>query len=484
MSGVRVDARTDQPWAAVRTGAASDRRRADSLPLALAVGAAAVALPFVVVPSWYDAYYWPKVCVLYAAVAVGALSLLRTKGESWLRDLGAPLGTALGAWLAALAIATVLSVDPLLSLVGEDYRYEGLLTWLAYGALAAISASALRSPRRLHTILRLILIGAGVMSGLALLQHFGFSPVPPDVFRRGWGRAWGTTGSPLALGAYIVLLFPLTVALYAESRRGRQFAYGALAVALYAAIVATGARAEWGALALGLVVWGVAAGKASVRRATRGLVILAALCAMVTPVVLLTGPRTTVESALDHVSDQSAATQRSFLWRTSAPLVVERPLFGWGPDTLVRVYRAYGTAEFLRVFPAAAMEHIVVDRPHNDLLQQAIAAGLLGLAAYLWFWYTVFRTTWKTARARVYGDHGLRRGDDTRSSLVDPCVIGAGLVGGFAAYFAQLQLSFSYVSVAPLFWVLLGAVAALRPRVVWGGSPELAGRFRGGPPRV
>ena len=480
MSGVRVDARTDQPWPAVRAGAARDRRRTDSLPLTLALGAAAVALPFVVVPAWYDAYYWPKVCLLYAAVAVGAVSLLRMNGGSWVRDLGTPLGTALGAWLAALALATALSVNPMLSFVGEDYRYEGLLTWLAYGALAAVSATVLRNPRRLRAILGLILAGAAIMSSLALLQHLGFSPVPEDVTRRGWVRAWATTGSPLALGAYIVLLLPLIVALYAESRRGRQFGYGALAVALYAAIVATEARAEWGALALGLGVWGVTVGKAAVRRAARPLVVLALVCAAVTPAVLLTGPR----AALGHVSDAGSATSRLFIWRTAAPLVIERPLLGWGPETLAQVYPAYGTPAFLRVFPESAMQHIIVDRPHNDLLQQAIAAGLLGLAAYLWFWSTVLRTAWQTARARGYGDHGLRRGDDTRSPLVDPRVIGPGLVGGFAAYFAQLQLSFSYVSVAPVFWVLLGVVAALRPRVVLGGSPELASRFRGGPPRV
>src|SRR5215467_9912400 len=129
MSGVRVAARAE-PWPSVRAGAATNRRRADSLPLVLAVSAAAVLLPFVVVPAWYDAYYWPKVCLLYVAVAAGAVSLLRASGGVWLRDLGAPLGIALGVWLGVLTAATALSVNPLLSFVGEDYRYEGLLTWL------------------------------------------------------------------------------------------------------------------------------------------------------------------------------------------------------------------------------------------------------------------------------------------------------------------------------------------------------------------
>jgi O-antigen ligase len=462
VSSVRIEARA-RP--ALRAAGVSDRRRTAAAPAAFAVGAAGVALSFVVVPAWYDAYYWPKVCLLYAAVAAGALSFLRTSGGSWLRHLG-PVGIALAAWLGTLTAATLLSVNPIQSVVGEDYRYEGLLTWLAYGALAALAAAVLRTPSRLRAILGSVLAGAGVMSALALLQHLGFAPVWLDATRRGWVRAWGTTGSPLALGAYIVLLGPLVVALYVESRRSSRLAYGTLAAALYAALLATEARAEWAALGLGLFVWGVTAGKATVRSAARPLVMLAVVCAAVTPMVLLTGSR----AALGHVSDAGSAASRLFIWRTAAPLVIERPWFGWGPDTLAQVYPAYGTPEFRRVFPEAAMRHVIVDRPHNDLLQQAIAAGLVGLAAYLWLWYTVLRVAWRTARARAHGDHGLRRGDDRRSTLVDPQVIGAGLLGGFVAYLAQLQLSFSYVSVAPLFWVLVGAVAALRPRVAWSDS--------------
>jgi O-antigen ligase len=472
MSGVRIEARAGRHWVTPTAAAApADRRRVDAAPAALAVVAAAVALPFVVVPAWYDAYYWPKVCVLYAAVALGALSLLRTRGAAWVRDLGMPLRPALGAWLAALTAATLLSVNPLLSFVGEDYRYEGLLTWLAYGAVATMAASALRNPRRLRAVLALILAGAGMMSILALLQHAGFSPVPVDVTRRGWVRAWATTGSPLALGAYVALLFPLTLSLYTESRGSRQTVYGTLAVLLYAAMLATDARAEWGALGLGTVVWGAAAGRTAVRRAARPIMILALACAAATPAVLLTA----APEAIGHISDAGSARSRLYLWRTAAPLVARRPWLGWGPDTLAEVYPAYGTPEFRRVFPESAMEHVIVDRPHADLLQQAISTGIVGLAAYVWLWCAILWAAWRTARARVFGDHGLRRGDDRRSLLVDPQIIGAGLFGGFAAYLAQLQLSFSYVSVAPVLWVLVGALAALRPRVHSAGNRSKTG---------
>jgi O-antigen ligase len=330
-----------------------------------------------------------------------------------------------------------------------------------------VAATALRNPRRLRAILGLILAGAGLMSVLALLQHAGLSPVPVDVTRRTWVRVWGTTGNPIALGGYIVLLLPLVVALYAQSRRVFQFVYGALALALYAALIATEARAAWAALGLGIAVWMAVAGKTTIRRTARPLLVLALLCAAATPAVVWTMP----PAYRGYAAESGSANVRLFLWRTSAPLVAQRPWFGWGPETLAQVYPAYGTPAFVRVFPAATMQHVIVDRPHNDLLQQAIASGVVGLAAYLWLWWAILCGAWRTARSRAYGDHGLGRGDDRRSLLVDPQIIGAGLLGGFASYLAQLQLSFSFVSVAPVFWVLVGTVAALRPRVAWTGRP-------------
>jgi O-antigen ligase len=451
MNGVWVQPSAGRVWAAPCALESGDNAAASRI-LTAAVAAAAVVLPFLVVPAWYDAYYWPKVWLLYAAAAAGVVVLLRTQATRWLRDLGAPLGPALAGWLIALALATAQSTNPLLSVVGEDYRYEGLLTWLAYGAIAAVTASAFAVARRRRIVLGALAIAGAVMSAIGLLQHWGVSAVPADVTRRGWVRAWGTTGSPLALGAYIVLLIPVVVALYAAEGRGRRrAAYGALAVLLYAALLATEARGVWGALALGMVAWGVSAGTTALRRAAGALVLLGAFCAAVTPVVLMTGAPT----ALGHVADAGSAASRWFLWRTSAPLVVQRPLFGWGPDTLAHIYPAYGTPAFQRVFPEGVMQQIIVDRPHNDLLQQAISTGLVGLTAYLWLWTAILGTAWRDARVRRLDDREGR-------SVPDAAILGAGLVGAFVAYFAQLQLAFSFVSTAPVFWVLVGAAASLR----------------------
>jgi O-antigen ligase len=481
------------PARAGRLAVWSDAVQAGGL-VALASG-----LPLVVTTRWYDYYYWPKIVVLYAATALLTLAAVFTDRDRWLRAWGSPVGRALLVWLGAVALATGLSVDRLTSLVGADYRYEGLLTWLAYAGLVALGASTLATAVRVRTFLAFLLLAAAVMAALGLLQRWGWRPVPEDVLRAdlvaALPRAWGTTGSPLALGAYLVLLLPISISLCAwEARAGLRCVYGILVLLLYAALVATMARAAWGAFAVGLVAWGAAAGARRLREAAWSLVLLALLCAAVTRAVLSAGPAGTAGSVLAHVPSQGTAIQRLFLWRTVAPLVVRRPLLGWGPETLAEVYPAYGDPRFTQVFPEARMQHLIVDRPHNDLLQQAVSAGLIGLAAYGWLWLAMLWTAWRAARstARAPGPGpwippGSKAGARpiVRTSYVAgpawaapggvrapgggggpaegrlAAAVASGLFGGLVAYLAQLQFSFSFVSVAPVFWILVGLLLAL-----------------------
>jgi len=422
------------------------------------VALVAALLPLVVNPRWYDIYYWPKVQVLYAAAGLLTLLALWQEPGALFRSLRSPGGIALGAWLGVLALATVVSADPLLSLVGEDYRYEGLLTWGAYGAVVVLSAQTATTPRRIRWLLAAVLAASVAMAVLGLLQYYGWSPVPQDFERVGWWRAWGTTGSPLALGAYLVLLLPLLAGMYARAdHRGRRWVLGAAVVLLYAALIATRTRAAWAGLAVGAAVWAAAADASALRRAGGAMAVLGLALAAVTPVVLLTGPLQSAE-----IFERGAAEHRAFLWRTTFPLVWQRPILGWGPETLSRVYPDYGTPEFQRVFPEAKMMRIEVDRPHSDLLQQAVSTGLLGLGAYVWLWCTLFRAGWQAARA------------DRGNAANAAGGVAAGLLGGCAGYFVQLQFSFSYVSVAPVFWSLAGVLLALeRQRTLAGERPSV-----------
>ncbi len=436
-----IEQAEERPQERSAQGAAGLTRSEAALLIGL-TGLASV-LPLIVTTRWYDYYYWPKVQVLYAVLLILTPIALWADRARWLRCLRSPAGIALGAWLAAVAASTLVSVNPLLSFGGEDYRYEGLLTWLAYGAVVAGVAGTMTTAARIRLLLGATLAAAGVMAVLGLLQHVGMTPVPEDALRTGWARAWGTTGSPLALGGYLALLLPVAVGLYvgAAASWGRVVG-GTLAVLLYAALVATSSRGAWVGLALGGIAWALATGRERLRGAAHRLLLLGVACAAATVAVAWTG----APEVSGHAASGQSAEQRMVLWTTIAPLVVKRPLLGWGPETLVQTYPAYGSPEFLRAFPQAAIERVYVDRPHNDLLQQAVATGFIGLAAYVWLWTVLFKTAWRTART---------------AGPVAPAGLAAGLLGGLVAYFFQLQFSFSYVSVAPVFWCLVGLLLAL-----------------------
>jgi O-antigen ligase len=442
--------------------------------------ALAAGLPFVVTTRWYDFYYWPKIVALYAATALLTLAVVHAGHDRWVRAWQTAVGAALAAWLVALALATAFSVEPLLSLVGADYRYDGLLTWLAYAGVLALAATTLTTIARLRTLVAALLTAAAVMAVLGLLQRWGFQPVPEDVSRadllRTLPRAWGTTGSPLAMGAYLVLLLPIPLGLYAWAPTGgRRLVYGGVVVLLYAALVGTLARAAWVAFVVGLVAWATVTGAARLRRAAVSLLILGLACAAVTPVVLA-GPAADYTSlTIGQVRSSSSTMQRMFLWRTTTPLVWKRPVLGWGPETLAEIYPAYHDPEFVRLFPEARMQHVIVDRPHNDLLQQAISTGLVGLAVYVWLWGALLWTAWRVARgsgataasgspagpaASVLAPRSLRSLAMRKEEQMI-AVLASGLLGGLVGYLVQLQFSFSYVSVAPVFWVLAGTLVAL-----------------------
>lgn len=118
-------------------------------------------------------------------------------------------------------------------------------------------------------------------------------------------------------------------------------------------------------------------------------------------------------------------------------MIATRPLFGYGLDSYQIVFQRYKPVDWYRKIT----ENAIPDKPHNDFLQVAIDQGIVGLAAYLVLIVIFFKSLFsKIVRTR----DGFQR---------------FFLIGVFSAglsYLVQIQFSFSVVSVAPLFWIMVG----------------------------
>jgi len=147
-----------------------------------------------------------------------------------------------------------------------------------------------------------------------------------------------------------------------------------------------------------------------------------------------------IRSSFDVEKGMGVAT-RLFVWKRVVGLIMEKPIFGYGPDTHRRVM-SKANLEYLRKFK----DIVIIDRAHNNYLDIAVGRGLVGLGAYLSVVVTFMVWLWKTIK---------KERERSRKTLF--CCI-------FAAFFGYLIndfFIFSVVSVSPTFWSLMGLTLTL-----------------------
>ena len=137
---------------------------------------------------------------------------------------------------------------------------------------------------------------------------------------------------------------------------------------------------------------------------------------------------------------EDAASGRIYIWSRALPLLRNTLLVGSGPDTFAAAfpqhdftgkYLAYGTSEML------------VDKPHNFYLQTALNTGVMSLAALVGVFLSYAKTSFRVFCSR------FRREESW--------LIGLGCFLGIVGYLGAGLFNDSVVSVAPVFWVMLGA---------------------------
>jgi formylmethanofuran dehydrogenase subunit D len=141
---------------------------------------------------------------------------------------------------------------------------------------------------------------------------------------------------------------------------------------------------------------------------------------------------------------ESAGSTRIYIWSRSLPLLKETLLFGHGPDTFA-VY--FPQNDYVGKLQAYGRTNMLVDKPHNMYLQTAVNTGAVSLVALLVllvilaFKGTVYLSRCAYAAFNEY--------------------LGAGCLAAAAGYCIAGFFNDSIVSVAPVFWVVLGIGAGI-----------------------
>lgn len=156
-----------------------------------------------------------RVLAVLAGAAWLAGEIARPAPVRW-RSVPPLMRASLGMF-AAMAIATVLSIDPRLSFWGSAVRQEGSVTWAAYLVFLVVAATRLRSRSDWRRLISALLLGSVPVAVYGCLQQLGLDPVPStgDPNTLAW-PVRSTLGQHVFLGSYLVMVIPFALARFLE----------------------------------------------------------------------------------------------------------------------------------------------------------------------------------------------------------------------------------------------------------------------------
>jgi hypothetical protein len=136
---------------------------------------------------------------------------------------------------------------------------------------------------------------------------------------------------------------------------------------------------------------------------------------------------------------ETIASSRGYIWSRSIPMLKDTILIGHGPDSYAMVFPQN---DYVGKMNAFNNETMIVDKPHNMYIQIGINTGLVSLIALIVLCLMYFIDSMKLYFKRdivTFLDH-----------------IGIGSVVGMVSYLGAGFFNDQVISVAPLFYVLIG----------------------------
>lgn len=427
-------------------------------------------LPLFVADSLFFPYITGKnfafriiVEVIFAAWVVLALYDTQYRPRaSWI------LG-AFAAFVGIVFVADLAGVASAKSLWSNFERMEGFVTIIHLFLYFVVASSMLTTARLWRNYLNTALAVMVLVALYAFAQLAGLVGI-----MQGGVRIDATLGNAIYMAVY--MLFGIFIALYLAVRANKTWMRGGyivLALVFGSLLIMTGTRGT----ALGLVgglaaaaLYAAWSAREDVRvRRTAGGVLLALV--LLGSAFYLARDSTFVREspALSRIASISleAGATRFAIWDIALVGFRERPLLGWGQENFNYVFNEH-------YMPSLYTQEPWFDRAHNVYLDWLIAAGVLGLGAYLTLWATAFLGTLRVRRTDSHdGDFTLGE----RALLL-------GLLVGYAIHnafvFDNLISSFFFATIlalvhvhtsrdrAPLFagrvpeqWVTYGALPAV-----------------------
>lgn len=146
---------------------------------------------------------------------------------------------------------------------------------------------------------------------------------------------------------------------------------------------------------------------------------------------------------------EDMASGRGYIWSRSIPMLKDTMILGHGPDT-------YGihfpNDDYLGRLLTTGGINTLVDKPHNLYLQVGINTGVISLIAMLSIFFIYLKSSFQVyIKRKTYGDFFE--------------IAGVGIFFAVCSYLMVSVLNDSVVSIAPVFWILLGTGMSINMKI-------------------
>lgn len=416
-------------------------------------------------PFTGDVFDTPKVFLIrfLALVIAGAWSFDFLKYGGKLR-YSKWIFIGLGVYVVWVALATVFALEPMQSLVGKYRRYDGLWSTILYAVLFFVTMQYATSYSRAKQI-AMALSWASLMVGVyGLLQAFGADPFSWGRMPFEKNRSFSTYGNPDLLAGFLAFGVFINAGLaLSEAKQSARVRYWLIFLFNSIVVITAFSRSIW----VGSAVAAFVLVALSIRQRFKLYSVDYALLATSALTVLgfVGFSLTRADAVMNFFSrlgsifnfGEGSALTRFEIWDAAWRASLERPIFGWGPDSFRVVFRMFQPAAYAQ----DAGFRSVADNVHNYPLQLVVSIGFIGAfllyAVQLGLFAKAGKMLWKSDETRDKPD--IKKKLNARPSGTEGRLLYVGMLSACVAFAVHLMFGLSLPSTTFLLWIFFAVLA-------------------------
>lgn len=335
-------------------------------------------------------------------------------------------------------LATVFSINPLVSLLGDYKRYNGLFSLIVYVFLFFIIVHYVKM-EMIDLFLNIIIVTACISCIYGLVQYYELMSCFKWNTTFGYGgRIFSTIGHPAFYSAYLIMVLPL---IYYQIVRGKWYFILAL-VLILTTFYFTKTRASFIGLALSNICFLALIGKDVIIKYKYRLTAIFSIVLTITLFATFGIGKNPVSRIIKEVRVEGLkvklsgnAHTRYYNMLIAVEIIKDYPILGIGAGNMGDVYPYYVNEILKKPSGKDYVFREIQDRAHCSLFDTLITTGIIGGIISLWFLYSYARMIWCS----------INKHKILIATLCSSCV----------AYWIQNLFSFGHIPIITLFWFLI-----------------------------